>query len=152
MLLEQMHFPEPVISVAIEPKTLSDRDKLKETLDILSMEDPTFTDRENEETGQLIIQGMGELHLDVLVTRIIRDFKVGAKVGNPQVTVPRVRLPRRWSTPRNYARSLAGKEIRRPASPCAVEPLARGDGQPLPQGHARPQGARTRSTRPWSGR
>ena len=81
-----MHFPEPVIMVAIEPKTLSDREKLKETLEILSKEDPTFTTRENEETGQIVISGMGELHLDVLVTRIIRDFKIGAKQGNPQVT------------------------------------------------------------------
>jgi elongation factor G len=81
-----MHFPEPVISVAIEPKTLSDREKLKETLEILSKEDPTFTTRENDETGQMIISGMGELHLEVLVARITREFKVAAKQGNPQVT------------------------------------------------------------------
>ncbi|MCX8013644.1 MAG: elongation factor G, partial [Rectinema sp.] len=86
VLLERMHFPEPVISVAIEPKTLSDRDRLKEALDILSREDPTFAVHEDEETGQIIIRGMGELHLDVLVTRVIREFKVQAKVGNPQVT------------------------------------------------------------------
>ena len=86
VVLERMHFPEPVISVSIEPKTLSDREKLKETLEILSKEDPTFATKDNEETGQLIISGMGELHIDVLVTRMIRDFKVQAKVGNPQVT------------------------------------------------------------------
>ncbi|HPB66530.1 MAG TPA: elongation factor G, partial [Spirochaetales bacterium] len=86
MLLEHMHFPEPVITVAIEPKTASDRDKLKETLDILSKEDPTFQTGDDEDTGQLVIRGMGELHLDVLVTRILKDFKVGAKVGNPQVS------------------------------------------------------------------
>ena len=74
--LEQIHFPEPVISVAIESKTLSEREKLKKVLEILEREDPTFTIKENEETGQLIINGMGELHLDVLVTRIIKEFKI----------------------------------------------------------------------------
>ncbi|MCL2411871.1 MAG: GTP-binding protein, partial [Treponema sp.] len=68
VLLEKMQFPEPVISISIESKTISDQDKLKEILNLLSKEDPTFTIRDNEETGQLIISGMGELHLDVLVT------------------------------------------------------------------------------------
>lgn len=86
VLLEHMHFPEPVISVAVEPSALSERDKLKETLEILSKEDPTFTYREDEETGQLVISGMGELHLEVLVTRMLEDFKVEARVGAPQVT------------------------------------------------------------------
>ena len=86
VLLENIEFPEPVISVAIEPKTMLDRDKLKNVLDILSKEDPTFVAKESEETGQLIISGMGELHLDILVTRIIKDFKVAANVGNPQVS------------------------------------------------------------------
>ena len=85
-MLEDLNFPEPVISVAIEPDTISDRDKLKETLEILSKEDPTFTSRDDAETGQLIISGMGELHLDVLVTRMKDDFKVAARVGAPQVT------------------------------------------------------------------
>ena len=86
ILLEDLNFPEPVISVAIEPDTISDRDKLKETLEILSKEDPTFTSKDDAETGQLIISGMGELHLDVLVTRMKDDFKVAARVGAPQVT------------------------------------------------------------------
>ena len=86
VLLENIEFPEPVISVAIEPKTMSDRDKLKGVLEILSKEDPTFVAKESEETGQLIISGMGELHLDILVTRIVNDFKVAANVGNPQVS------------------------------------------------------------------
>ena len=86
VLLENIEFPEPVISVAIEPKTMSDRDKLKGVLEILSKEDPTFVAKESEETGQLIISGMGELHLDILVTRIVKDFKVAANVGNPQVS------------------------------------------------------------------
>jgi elongation factor G len=86
VLLEKMQFPEPVISISIEPKTLSEQEKLREILALLSREDPTFTIKENEETGQLIISGMGELHLDVLVTRILKEYKVGAKIGNPQVT------------------------------------------------------------------
>lgn len=86
VVLERMHFPEPVISVAIEPRTLSERDRLKEVLDILTREDPTFLWKEDGDTGELIISGMGELHLDVLVTRVVDDYKVNAKVGNPQVT------------------------------------------------------------------
>jgi elongation factor G len=83
--LESMTFPAPVISVAIEPKTKSDQDKLGDALRRLSEEDPTFLVRTDEETGQTIIAGMGELHLDVLVDRLIREFKVGANVGRPQV-------------------------------------------------------------------
>lgn len=86
VLLESPKFPEPVISVAIEPETLSDKDKLVETLAIMSREDPTFTSHEDAETGQLIISGMGELHLDVLVTRMKDDFGVKANVGAPRVT------------------------------------------------------------------
>ncbi|MDE7391424.1 MAG: elongation factor G, partial [Treponemataceae bacterium] len=86
VLLESVKFPEPVISVAIEPETLSDKDKLVETLAVMSREDPTFTSHEDAETGQLIISGMGELHLDVLVTRMKDDFGVKANVGAPQVT------------------------------------------------------------------
>ncbi|MFP4210173.1 MAG: elongation factor G [Alkalispirochaeta sp.] len=86
VVLERMHFPQPVITVAIEPQTLSERDRLKEVLEILTREDPTFLWKEDEDTGELVISGMGELHLDVLVTRIIDDYKVNAKVGNPQVT------------------------------------------------------------------
>jgi elongation factor G len=83
--LESMSFPAPVISVAIEPKTKSDQDKLGDALHRLAEEDPTFLVRSDEETGQTIIAGMGELHLDVLVDRLIREFKVGANVGRPQV-------------------------------------------------------------------
>ena len=126
VLLERMHFPEPVISVSIEPKTLSDREKLKDTLEILSKEDPTFTTRDNEETGQLVISGMGELHIDVLVTRMIRDFKVQAKVGNPQVTY-RESITRAIEHTEEYRRVLAGKEnIARLT--LRAEPLPRGTG------------------------
>ena len=83
--LESMTFPAPVISVAVEPKTRSDEEKLSESLAKLSEEDPTFLVRTDEETGQTIISGMGELHLEILVDRLLREFKVVANVGRPQV-------------------------------------------------------------------
>jgi elongation factor G len=85
ILLERMEFPEPVISVAIEPKTKVDQDKLGKALGALSEEDPTFQVRTDDDTGQTIISGMGELHLEVLVDRMMREFTVGANVGKPQV-------------------------------------------------------------------
>jgi elongation factor G len=85
VLLEQMTFPTPVIDVAIEPKSKQDSDKLGNGLQRLSEEDPTFRVHTDEETGQTIISGMGELHLEVIVDRLIREFKVGANVGKPQV-------------------------------------------------------------------
>lgn len=85
ILLESMHFPEPVIAVSIEPKTKADQEKLGISLGRLAEEDPTFRVRAEEETGQTIIYGMGELHLEVLVDRLLREFKVGANVGRPQV-------------------------------------------------------------------
>jgi len=84
--LEAMHFPEPVISVAIEPKTKADAEKLGLALGQLAEEDPTFRIRQDDETGQTIISGMGELHLDVLVDRVRREFSVEARVGRPQVS------------------------------------------------------------------
>ncbi|MGH8953326.1 MAG: elongation factor G [Acidimicrobiia bacterium] len=83
--LESMEFPAPVISVAIEPKTKSDEERLSESLHRLSEEDPTFLVRTDDETGQTIISGMGELHLEILVDRLLREFKVDATVGKPQV-------------------------------------------------------------------
>ena len=85
VVLESMTFPEPVISVAIEPKTKSDQEKLGTAIQRLAEEDPTFRVSTNEETGQTIIEGMGELHLEVLVDRMKREFKVEANVGKPQV-------------------------------------------------------------------
>ncbi len=85
VLLESMNFPAPVISVAIEPKTKSDQDKLGVAIQRLAEEDPTFQVRTDEETGQTIISGMGELHLDILVERMRREFRVDANVGKPQV-------------------------------------------------------------------
>lgn len=86
LLLEKMEFPEPVIDMAIEPKSKADREKLANALGALSEEDPTFRVSSNEETGQTIISGMGELHLDILRDRMIREFKVEANVGKPQVS------------------------------------------------------------------
>jgi elongation factor G len=85
ILLEAISFPEPVISVAIEPRTLADQDKMSEALRKLAEEDPTFHVRSDQDTGQTIISGMGELHLEVLVDRMLREFKVQASVGRPQV-------------------------------------------------------------------
>src|SRR5690625_2024658 len=86
VILESMDFPEPVISVAIEPKSKADQDKMSMALGKLAEEDPTFKTETNSETGQTIISGMGELHLDVIVDRLKREFKVGANVGAPQVS------------------------------------------------------------------
>src|SRR5205823_10963861 len=85
IVLESLEFPEPVIHVAIEPKTKADQDKLGDALQKLSEEDPTFQKHTDDETGQTIIAGMGELHLEVLVDRMLREFKVDANVGRPQV-------------------------------------------------------------------
>src|SRR4051794_6842702 len=85
VVLESMTFPEPVIEVAIEPKTKADQDKLGIALQRLAEEDPTFRVHTDEESGQTLIAGMGELHLDVLVDRMVREFKVAANVGKPQV-------------------------------------------------------------------
>jgi elongation factor G len=85
IILESITFPDPVISVSIEPKTLADQDKMSIALTKLSDEDPTFKVRADDETGQTIISGMGELHLEVLVDRMLREFRVQAQVGRPQV-------------------------------------------------------------------
>jgi elongation factor G len=126
VLLDKMAFPEPVISVSIEPKTLSEQEKLRDILAILSKEDPTFTTKENEETGQLIISGMGELHLDVLVTKILKEYKVGARVGNPQVTY-RESISRTVERTENFSKVIAGKENAASLS-LRAEPLPRGSG------------------------
>jgi elongation factor G len=86
IILESMHFPEPVINIAIEPKTKNDQDKMSHALQKLAEEDPTFRTFTDSETGQTIIAGMGELHLDIIVDRMRREFKVEANVGAPQVS------------------------------------------------------------------
>ena len=148
ILLESMQFPEPVISVAIEPKSLSESDKLKETLAILSREDPTFISREDSETGQLIISGMGELHLDVLTTRMLQDFKVEARIGKPQVTY-RESVTQTAEHTERFSKVLAGKEQAAQLT-LRVEPLERGAGNSFkntvkvstggtPQAHSLPE-------------
>ena len=126
VVLEKMQFPEPVISVSMEPRNLSEQEKLKEILAILSKEDPTFIARENEETGQLIISGMGELHLDVLVTRILKEFNVGARVGNPQVTY-RESVSIATERTEHFSRVIAGKENSASVT-LKIEPMERGRG------------------------
>jgi elongation factor G len=86
IVLEAMDFPEPVIGIAIEPKTKADEGKLRESLDKVAREDPSFRVSVDEDTGQTIISGMGELHLEIIVDRLIREFKVSANVGKPQVS------------------------------------------------------------------
>ncbi len=85
VILEEMAFPEPVISIAIEPKTKTDQEKLSLSLNKLAQEDPSFRINHDEETAQTIISGMGELHLEIIIDRLLREFKVSANVGKPQV-------------------------------------------------------------------
>jgi elongation factor G len=103
-VLEAIDFPEPVIDQAVEPKTKADQDKLATALQRLAEEDPTFRVRTNEETGQTIIGGMGELHLEIIVDRLLREFKVDANVGRPQVAYR--------ETVRNPVTSIHGKFVR----------------------------------------
>jgi elongation factor G len=126
ILLENMNFPEPVISVAIEPKTMSDQDKLKAALQILTQEDPTFTWKENADTGQLVISGMGELHLDVLVYRLTKEMKVDARVGNPQVTY-RESISHEVTKTEQFNKILAGKEHAATVT-LTIRPLSTGSG------------------------
>ncbi|MDY5634272.1 MAG: elongation factor G [Treponema porcinum] len=109
VLLEKPVFPQPVISVSLEPESMSERDKMNDTLQILSKEDPTFTYHEDSETGQLIISGMGELHLDVLVTRMKDDFGVQCRVGAPQVTY-REAVTSSADCTESFSKVLGGKE------------------------------------------
>jgi elongation factor G len=126
IVLESMHFPEPVISVAIEPKTRNDEEKLGQALEGLSDEDPTFHVRVDAETGQTLISGMGELHLEILVDRMKREYKVEANVGAPQVAY-RERLVSSAKIRHKYAKQSGGRgqyadvEIQ-------VEPLPAGAG------------------------
>src|SRR5690606_15318656 len=104
--LETIDFPEPVISVAIEPKTKADQDKMSVALGRLAEEDPTFQVRANEETGQTEISGMGELHLEALVDRMLREFRVEANVGRPPVSYR--------ETVRGTAQRVEGRFVRQP--------------------------------------
>ena len=126
VILESIKFPEPVISVALEPRTEADRDKMNEALRRLSEEDPTFEVRTDDQTGQLIVRGMGELHLDVLVDRMLREFRVMANVGKPQVAY-RETITRPVESEGEFirqmgARNLYGRVVLR------LEPLSAGSG------------------------
>ncbi|HSX10667.1 MAG TPA: elongation factor G [Chlamydiales bacterium] len=108
LLLEKMNFPEPVISMAIEPKSKADREKLAKALGALSEEDPTFRVNTNEETGQTIIRGMGELHLEILRDRMFREFAVEANVGAPEVSYKEtITIPA--STETKYIKQSGGR-------------------------------------------
>jgi elongation factor G len=126
IILESLSVPDPVISLAIEPKTKADRDKLSESLSRLSEEDPTFRVTTNQDTGQTIISGMGELHLEIIKDRLIREFKVDANVGRPQVAY-RETITKESSVRAKFVRQSGGKgqyadvEVR-------FEPLERGSG------------------------
>ncbi|MDD4010631.1 MAG: elongation factor G [Sphaerochaetaceae bacterium] len=109
VLLEKMDFPDPVISIAIEPESTSDQGKLAEALRMLSIEDPTFTVKENEETGQVVISGMGELHLDVLYTRITKEMKISCQKGNPQVSY-RESITSAATVTQEFKKVIANKE------------------------------------------
>lgn len=121
IIFDLMEFPETVISIAIEPKTSADEDKLQRTLDYLKIEDPSFNYRNNKETGQLLIFGMGELHLDIITDRLEREFKVGVNKGSPQVSY-RESIAGSATASHTFSRELAGKNQFGQAT-IQVEPL-----------------------------
>lgn len=126
ILLESMDFPEPVISMAVEPKSQSDRDSLKTTLATLQIEDPTFKVSTNEDTGQTIISGMGELHLEILKNRMLDEFKLKVQVGKPTVAY-RETITARGSATHAFDREIAGKRAFAEVS-LSLSPLERGAG------------------------
>jgi elongation factor G len=126
ILLEQPVFPDPVISIAIEPKTAGGQDRLESALGRLSREDPTFRVKTDEETGQIIISGMGELHLEVLSQRLLKEFRVDANVGKPQVAYRETVLKEARDESR-FHRQIAGKDHTGHVM-LSVHPLPRGEG------------------------
>jgi len=109
IVLEKMEFPEPVISIAIEPRTKADQEKLDSGLSRLEEEDPTFRLKPDPDTGQRIISGMGELHLEIIVDRLVREFNVQANVGKPQVAYKET-ITRKVTSEHRYERQVAGKD------------------------------------------
>ena len=126
LVLESMTFPEPVIDIAIEPRTKADEERLALALDRLSEEDPTFKVRVDAETGQTLISGMGELHLEILRDRMMREFNVEANVGKPQV-VYKESVAARGIAEHRYQRQIAGKGVFAHVK-LAVEPAGTGEG------------------------
>ena len=126
LLLERMSFPEPVISAAVEPHTTADAARLHDALDIVAREDPTFLVRESEETGQILISGMGELHLDVVIRRIAEEFRVPARIGQPQVAY-RESITAGASYHQRYQRTIGGS-LHTAGVTLRVAPQPRGSG------------------------
>jgi elongation factor G len=126
IVLEKIEFPEPVISVAIEPRTKADEEKLVNALGRLAAEDPTFRTSVDSETGQTIISGMGELHLEIIVDRLVREFKVAANIGKPQVSY-RETIRRASDGNGRFVRQTGGKGQYGHAM-IRIEPLAKGGG------------------------
>jgi elongation factor G len=124
--LESIYHPEPVITIAIEPRSQADSDKLQEALRRLADEDPTFRTSRNDETGQTIIQGMGELHLEIIVDRLLREFGVEAHVGAPQVAYKET-IAGRASVNERYIRQTGGRGMFAVVT-LKVEPRGRGKG------------------------
>jgi elongation factor G len=124
IIFDLMEFPATVISIAIEPKTSQDEEKLQSTLDYLKIEDPSFSYQNDKETGQLLIYGMGELHLDIITDRLEREFKVGVNKGNPQVSY-RESIKGPGTSSHTFQRELAGK-VQFGQCTLKVEPLEAG--------------------------
>ena len=110
ILLEPLIFPEPVVLISIEPERTSDDSRLKEVLEIIAREDPTFSYKESKETGQLLVSGMGELHLDIIITRIRDEFKLNVYTGRPQVSY-RESLSLEIDDVFEFSNIFAGKEL-----------------------------------------
>jgi elongation factor G len=126
IILESLEVPEPVMSIAIEPKTKSDQEKLGMSLQKLSVEDPSFHVKTDEETGQTIISGMGELHLEIIIDRLLREFKVEAGVGKPQVAYKET-ITHKIEAEGRYVRQTGGRGQYGHVW-LEVEPLPRGQG------------------------
>ena len=126
MLLESINFPEPVIKIAVEPKTKADQEKMGVALSRLAEEDPTFRVETDEETNQVLISGMGELHLDIIVDRMKREFSVEANVGKPQVSY-RETITKVAEAEHKYAKQSGGRGQYGHCS-LRVEPLEQGKG------------------------
>ena len=126
VFLEKMEYEDPVISIAIEPKTHADQEKLDDVLEKFIIEDPTLKVRKDEETGQTILSGMGELHLEIIISRMLKEFKTNVNVGNPQVVYREV-LTSKTKGDAVFEREISGKMHFAKVS-ITLEPLNRGDG------------------------
>ncbi len=126
IILEKMHFVDPVISIVIEPKTKSDTDKLQQSLERLAEEDPTFQLKRDEDTGQNLISGMGELHLEIIIDRLLREFNVNANVGNPQVAYKET-ISATAEAEKHYENIISGKNVAATVK-LSVSPLPSGSG------------------------